>query len=306
MTKKVRDNGPTEKAPEEQLLEEGLAGGAAGTSNTTKWNDTFFAGRDSAGRARGGGGEIVAVFDHDYTGMIRYAIKVMLLTKIIPLTSILVSTTVVVTIPNLYVEEECQVGYDPYLEQEFRNCYPKLGQENLVRNLKITRWTLVVSQLLWFLLTLYGSYRIGRSSIVAYHLAVTRKGIEAVQDEHLYSGFGFFGYVAAAAALHIFDKYLTVQPRTELLQFEDIDDVVVKEPGQIKRQHNHLSFMCLLKCTWLCQPCLKIPYYTVEVETPSREGENGKSSYSLNEAMDGLEKPDEFKSLCMQMKGQNR
>ena len=67
---------------------------------------------------------------------------------------------------------------------------------------------LVVVDLIYLALSLYGSYRLIKSHVYSLHLAVKRDGICFVQDDHIDG-------LAIVAALHIFDACIFVSKQSQ-------------------------------------------------------------------------------------------
>lgn len=58
--------------------------------------------------------------------------------------------------------------------------------------------------------------------------------------------------------------------------YDKIESITVREPGEvIDRNFNHLSWSCVVYFTWVCTPCLKKPFYVVELETKHHEKKEG-------------------------------
>jgi hypothetical protein len=67
---------------------------------------------------------------------------------------------------------------------------------------------LVIVDILYLLMSIYGSYRLFKSAVYSLHLAVKRDGICFVQDDHIHGR-------SLLAAFHIFDACMFVSKKSQ-------------------------------------------------------------------------------------------
>ncbi|KAG7345347.1 hypothetical protein IV203_032878 [Nitzschia inconspicua] len=168
---------------------------------TLTWKDGFFDDDTE---------DLVAVFDHDRKAMLTYAMKVAILTRIVPWTITLLTFAILFSIGVRNIKnswEDCESS----LSSNFYNTYRcQYGvNQNALAAYQLIRALLLVLMFLHGFLALYGYYRIAKSTIYALHLAVVRDGIRFVHDNHIESRSGII------AALHIFDQCLLVSKKSE-------------------------------------------------------------------------------------------
>lgn len=117
--------------------------------------------------------ELVAVFDHDYDLMIRFWMKVHAVGHVFFLASVL--------LVMIFILGGAETGM----------------------------WTLaLICEVVFVVLRFYGSCRILKSKVPAYHLAVVREGVLALHDDHING-------LRILAALHCFDACLKVSCQSE-------------------------------------------------------------------------------------------
>lgn len=156
--------------------------------------------------------------------------------------------------------------------------------DSTIRAIRIFQFAMILWTFFWFALTIFGHYRIIRSTVRALHVAILQDGIQAVHDDHITSRIGILG------AFPCLDTCLLVSKQSETIPFDQLTKLTVKSPGEVNRD---------LCCWCCCVCCLRIPYFTVALDTGS------SNPYYYEACMSGLIEPQRFEKLAWAMKRDN-
>jgi hypothetical protein len=160
---------------------------AAGLS----WEDPFFKGESE---------DLVAVFDHDYSAMFRYRVKLVILTRTLPI--FIPFFIGVFAIMAMGASSSPCDASDMYCDEEM--------SATEITQFLLTMSCVLLGGLVLLLMHLYGHYRLIKSQVYSYHLAIARDGIKPVQDNHLEGR-------ALVAAVHCWDTCLLVTRKDEVV-----------------------------------------------------------------------------------------